>query len=106
MCLARQLLEGVYYMHKRRILHRDMKAANILVNRNGILKVADFGLARVLASEPQPGAAEREIKYTPTVCTVRAFVGIFIFSFLSLDTSHLVFSRCLNSAGIGRPRFC
>lgn len=42
----KQLLEGTLYLHKNRILHRDMKAANLLINNNGQLQIADFGLAR------------------------------------------------------------
>lgn len=41
-----QLLTGVHYMHKNNILHRDLKASNLLVNRKGELKIADWGLAR------------------------------------------------------------
>ena len=44
--VIQQLFEGLYVIHKNKILHRDMKAANILINRKGILKLADFGLAR------------------------------------------------------------
>lgn len=41
-----QLLEGVAYMHKNQVIHRDLKPQNILVNSDGVLKIADFGLAR------------------------------------------------------------
>ena len=34
------------YIHKYKILHRDLKPQNLLVSNNGILKIADFGLAR------------------------------------------------------------
>jgi len=41
-----QLLNGVHYMHKNKIIHRDLKASNLLVNKKGELKIADWGLAR------------------------------------------------------------
>ena len=44
--LARQMFEGLDYLHRRGVLHRDIKAANILISKTGVLKFADFGLAR------------------------------------------------------------
>lgn len=44
--LLYQLLKGIQYVHKLKILHRDLKSENLLVSNDGILKIADFGLAR------------------------------------------------------------
>uniref|UniRef100_A0A9L0TD12 Cyclin-dependent kinase 5 n=1 Tax=Equus caballus TaxID=9796 RepID=A0A9L0TD12_HORSE len=41
-----QLLKGLGFCHSRNVLHRDLKPQNLLINRNGELKLADFGLAR------------------------------------------------------------
>uniref|UniRef100_A0A671TW83 Cell division protein kinase 5 n=1 Tax=Sparus aurata TaxID=8175 RepID=A0A671TW83_SPAAU len=41
-----QLLKGLAFCHSRNVLHRDLKPQNLLINRNGELKLADFGLAR------------------------------------------------------------
>jgi len=41
-----QLLQGLAYCHEHRVLHRDLKPQNLLINMDGELKLADFGLAR------------------------------------------------------------
>jgi len=42
-----QILEGILYCHRRRVLHRDLKPQNLLIDKNGVIKIADFGLGRV-----------------------------------------------------------
>lgn len=46
---VRQVIDAMYFCHRRRILHRDLKPANLLIDENGDIKVADFGLCRVFA---------------------------------------------------------
>ncbi|KRX84278.1 Geranylgeranyl transferase type-2 subunit beta [Trichinella sp. T6] len=46
--VMKQLLDGLFFIHMQKILHRDMKAANVLITKSGVLKLADFGLARPL----------------------------------------------------------
>ena len=41
-----QLLKGVDYIHKHKVLHRDLKPQNLLINKDNIVKIGDFGLAR------------------------------------------------------------
>jgi len=45
-CIALQLFRGLDYIHKRFIIHRDIKVSNLLLTDGGCLKIADFGLAR------------------------------------------------------------
>ncbi|KAH9578733.1 Protein kinase domain [Trypanosoma melophagium] len=55
-----QLLNGVDYCHAHNIIHRDVKPENILVSKEGLLKLCDFGFARQLSSKG---------KYTDYVAT-------------------------------------
>lgn len=41
-----QILDALLFCHKRRVIHRDLKPQNLLIDSNGIIKLADFGLAR------------------------------------------------------------
>ncbi|OIW11539.1 hypothetical protein TanjilG_26905 [Lupinus angustifolius] len=44
-CYMQQLLRGLDHCHSCGVLHRDIKGSNLLIDNNGILKIADFGLA-------------------------------------------------------------
>ena len=75
-----QLIEGVRYCHSHRVLHRDLKPQNLLIDRDGNLKLADFGLARAF------GVPLRTYTHEvgkPNVCTgiiglISACVGCYL----------------------------
>ena len=42
---VKQILNGLVFLHKSGVIHRDIKGANILITKHGQVKVADFGVA-------------------------------------------------------------
>jgi serine/threonine protein kinase len=54
--MAEQLLLALSYAHRRGIIHRDIKPSNILLTQEGIVKVADFGIARIVEEDDAGGA--------------------------------------------------
>jgi serine/threonine protein kinase len=48
--LMKQFLSGLAEIHRFNVIHRDLKPQNLLISKKGILKVADFGLARFISS--------------------------------------------------------
>ncbi|KAK1433523.1 hypothetical protein QVD17_10434 [Tagetes erecta] len=47
---TRHILSGLAYLHSKKTVHRDIKGANLLVDASGVVKVADFGLAKHLST--------------------------------------------------------
>ncbi|XP_021898138.1 mitogen-activated protein kinase kinase 9-like [Carica papaya] len=58
--VARQVLEGLKYLHGQKIVHRDIKPANLLVNSKMDVKIADFGVSKIIR---------------PTLVSQNSFVG-------------------------------
>jgi eukaryotic-like serine/threonine-protein kinase len=54
--MAEQLLLALSYAHRRGIIHRDIKPSNILLTQEGSVKVADFGIARIIEEDDAGGA--------------------------------------------------
>ena len=53
LALIGQICDALQYAHDAGVVHRDIKPENILVDRNGVVKIADFGLAKLLSPTPE-----------------------------------------------------
>jgi serine/threonine-protein kinase len=60
--IAKQICQGLEYAHNKNVIHRDIKPANIMLNRDRMVKIMDFGLAKILSESEIEGTG---VKGTP-----------------------------------------
>ncbi|XP_065859783.1 probable serine/threonine-protein kinase At1g09600 [Euphorbia lathyris] len=60
-CYMKQLFHGLQHCHSRGVLHRDIKGSNLLLDQNGNLKIADFGLATFFSPPPNQPLTSRVV---------------------------------------------
>src|ERR1700676_5280882 len=72
--IAKQVAEALAYAQEHGVIHRDLKPANIKINSDGVVKVLDFGLAKVLEDEPVAGMIEN----SPTLTMGHTRAGVIL----------------------------
>ncbi|GAA5852405.1 hypothetical protein JCM8547_006770 [Rhodosporidiobolus lusitaniae] len=70
-----QALQGVLYLHSNGWIHRDLKAANLLVDEDGTVLLADFGVSSSLFPEGTARPEAKEGVTAPTLAPRKSFVG-------------------------------
>jgi serine/threonine protein kinase len=76
-CYMQQLLLGLEYCHANGVLHRDLKASNLLLNNRGELKLADFGLARTYQEKQDGRLTNRVITLWYRYAVVTGPAGVY-----------------------------
>jgi eukaryotic-like serine/threonine-protein kinase len=111
--LFRAVCSAVEYAHQRRIVHRDLKPANILVTAEGAVKLLDFGIAKLVASdttqspypETQQGlylmtpeyASPEQFKAEPITASTDVYaLGVILYELLTGHRPHNLRSRMLS----------
>lgn len=93
-----QLCAGLAYAHEQRVIHRDIKPANIFVSKKGIVKLGDFGLARVVR---EVAIRQTEIRGTPLYMAPEQVMGTNVSHRVDLYAAGATFFHMLT----GRPPF-
>lgn len=70
--IAKQICSGLGYAHGRRIIHRDIKPSNIMLSRDRMVKIMDFGLAKIVSDAL---ADKTSVKGTPLYMAPEQILG-------------------------------
>lgn len=64
------MIKGLSYVHRHKILHRDLKTSNIMINKRGMLKLGDFGISKILDITGEKALTQigTPYYYSPEIC--------------------------------------
>ena len=75
LAIVPQICDALQYAHDQGIVHRDIKPENILLDRRGRVKVADFGLAKLVGTEHEPACGADSAAVAPALTGAREILG-------------------------------
>jgi serine/threonine-protein kinase len=96
--VAKQLLRALEVAHEQGILHRDIKPQNLLLGPSGVLKVSDFGIARLVARRPRAVALAGAAVGTPEYMAPEQLLGQELDARADIYAAGIVLHECLTGA--------